>query len=51
MNQQGSLPDVTAQTVTKETDAINALRGSKEMNVTHVLMVTMVIHVVTQFIF
>ena len=39
VNQSGHLPDVTAQTITKETD------------VTHVLMVTMVIHVVTQLIF
>ena len=50
MNQQGHPPDVTAQTITKEIGVMNALKGSWEMNVTHVLMVTMVIHVVTKLI-
>ena len=52
MNQHRHPSGVTVQTVTKETDVINALKGfrvmiarnvplvSKEMNVTHVLLVT-----------
>ena len=59
MNQRTGPPDVTVLIVTKETDVIYALKGSrvmiarnvpfvsKEMNVTHVLLVTTVIYVVS----
>ena len=61
VNESGHPPDVTALTVTKETDVTRAqrgsremaaqtfLRGSKGMDVIDVLMVTMVTRVVSRF--
>ena len=47
MNQREHPPDVTALIVTRETDVTRALRGSREKNVTPVLLVTMETYVVS----
>ena len=47
VNEPGRPPDVTVLIVMKETDAETALRGSREMTVMNVLMVTMATHVVS----
>ena len=47
VNKPGHPPDVTALIVTKETDVATVLKGSREMTVMNVLMVTMATHVVS----
>ena len=47
VNKPGYPPDVTALIVTKETDVATVLKGSREMNVMNVLVVTMATHVVS----
>ena len=49
-NEPGRPPDVTVLIVMKETDAETALRGSREMTVMNVLMVTTATHVVSSVV-
>ena len=49
MNKLGHPPDVTALIVIKETGVTTVLRGSRQMTVMNVLMVTMATHVVSRF--
>ena len=48
VNEPGHPPDVTALTVTRETDVTTVLRCSREMVVLNVLMITMATHVVSR---